>query len=450
MNYILSLGLLLLFALLSNRIMKLFKMPAVTGYLIVGLIIAIFTILIDSIHTGTNLTETLNSFNTLISSIALGFIALSIGEEFKISKIKKYGKNIILITFLQAFAAVFFVDIALLILCLILKLNLSIALCLGAIATATAPAATIMVINQYKAKGPMVDLLLPVVAFDDAIGLVVFAVSVSFAKLIAIGGNVSIISILLVPLINIFGSLIFGFILGLIMHFIMPYFKSRNNHEVVFISFTLVGVGLCDLFNTFNIAGEYLELSNLLCCMMIGATYTNIVKKKDVDVMYRDFELVDRWTPFLFMLFFVLSGSHLVIAMKEMIESNSISFLLPVLLVFVIYLLFRSLGKYYGCKLGCVITKQDKRTTNNLGITLLPQAGVAIGMANQISRMDAFKTNSIGNIIVTCVLCATLVYELVGPLLTKQALNRVGEIPNSDGIYPFEEELKRSQNIYFK
>lgn len=449
MNYVLILGVLLILALFSNRIMKLMKLPAVTGYLIIGLITALVCLLIDHL-TGKEYTQALNTLNGLISSIALGFIALSIGEEFKLDKIVKYGKRILTITFLQAFCAVIFVDAVLIGVCLLLKVNLSVALCLGAIATATAPAATIMVINQYKAKGPLVDLLLPVVAFDDAIGLIVFAISVTFAKLIAVGGSVSAVSILLIPFINIFGSLIIGFILGFLMHLVMPVFKSRNNHEVVFISFTLVGVGLCELFNGLAISGNTLELSNLLTCMMIGATYTNIAKKSEEEIMYRDFQLVDRWTPFLFMLFFLLSGSHLVISASEIIENNSISFLLPVLIIFVCYLAFRSLGKYYGAKWGCKIGKMDNKITNNLGICLLPQAGVAIGMANSVSKIEAFTTNNIGNIIVTVVLCATLVYELIGPLLTKNALNRVGEIPDADGNYPFMREFRKKQSIYFK
>ena len=361
--------------------------------------------------------------NGIVSSIALGFIALSIGEEFKISKIKHIGSKIIVITLLQAGLAMILVDAFVLLVCYLLKLPLEIAICLGAIATATAPAATLMVIHQYKAKGPLVDLLLPVVALDDAIGLIFFAISVSISKVIAVGSAFSFTSLVLMPLIEIIGSLLIGLILGVILRIIIHYFKSRNNHVITIIAFTLIGVGLCTWINTININGNHLELSSLLCCMMIGATYINI--GEDIKIVERDFSLVERWTPSLFLLFFVLSGAHLIEAAKEILSSN-INFIF-VVIILLVYLIARSSGKYFGAFLGCKITKRDNNITKYLGITLLPQAGVAIGMANQISTMDAFK-NETGNIIVTVILCATLIYELFGPLLTKWSLKKAGEI----------------------
>jgi len=446
MNSVLLLGLLMLLGLLSSRVAKKAKVPSVTGYLFIGLITAIIFIIIDyTSKINFNITSSLSTLNEVVAPIALGFIALSIGEEFRISKIKQYGKKIVIITILQALTATILVDIAVIIVCLILKLNLSIALCLGAIATATAPAATIMVINQYKAKGELVDLLLPVVAFDDAIGLIIFSINVSISKAL-LGGSISFISMGVLPLINILGSLVIGFILGFWMYVFIPNFNSKKNHALTFITMTLIGVGLTQLLNMIKIDGESLEISNLLVCMMIGATYTNITKKDKLDIAYRDFQLIDQWTPFLFMLFFVLSGSHLAISFKEVLETASTSMILPIVIIFLTYFIFRSLGKYFGSFIGCKITKQDKKTTFNLGITLLPQAGVAIGMANSISSNEAFKVNNIGNIIVTVVLCATLIYELIGPLLTKNALDRCGEIPNSDGLYPEEENKKKIEN----
>lgn len=428
MNLILFVGILLVLGLASTRLMKIFKLPNVTGYLIIGLIAAIICILIDNCsNCSLNLTQELNGLNEIVSDIALGFIALSIGEEFRLNKIKKYGKKIIMITFFQALAAVIFVDVALIIFCLIAKLELNVALCLGAIATATAPAATLMVIHQYDAKGPLVDILLPVVAFDDAIGLIVFSISVAISKVIATHQAISITSVILIPLLEIIGSLIVGFILGALLHVMIKYFRSRNNHVTMIIAFTLLGVGIIEMMNKIKINGDNLEFSNLLCCMMIGAVYNNMAHKdKDVEIVERDFSLVDRWTPFLFMLFFVLSGTHLVTSFKEMLDKNIN--ILCVIGIFVVYIIMRSLGKYFGAFLGSKITKQDNKITKYLGFTLLPQAGVAIGMANQISGIEAFKANGTGNIIVTCVLCATLVYELFGPLLTKYALVKAGEI----------------------
>ena len=437
MNFILILGILLVLVLASTRVMKKLKLPNVTGYLIVGLLTAFACLLIDSFAESSHLTEELNSLNETISGIALGFIALSIGEEFKLSKIKNYGSKIIIITFLQAFLAMVLVDAVVLGLCYLLKVPLEVSLCLGAIATATAPAATLMVIHQYKAKGPLVDLLLPVVAFDDALGLVFFSISVSISKVIATGVSPSVISLLVTPLIEIVGSLLLGLILGCLLRKTINFFESRNNHVIMLIAFTLLGVGACALLNHITINGEHLEFSNLLCCMMIGATYINLGNNQEI--VERDFSLVERWTPSLFLLFFVLSGAHLVTAGKELLSSNTN--MLYVFIVFIGYIVARSLGKYFGAFIGCKLTNRSKSITKYLGITLLPQAGVAIGMANQISSMEAFN-NSSGNIIVTVVLCATLVYELIGPLLTKISLNKAGEIPNDEGIYPCEQNNK--------
>ena len=439
MNQVLFLGILLLLGLMSTRIVKQVKLPNVTGYLIIGLLVAILCIVIDTLTGTKTLTESLNTLNSFVSDVALGFIALSIGEEFKLAKLKQYGMKIISITLLQAFAAVIFVDIGLIIFCLLTKQSLAIAICLGAIATATAPAATIMVINQYKAKGPLVDILLPVVAFDDAVGLIVFAISIAISKVIVTGGEITFFSICALPLIEVFGSLVIGIVLGLLMYLVVRFFKSRDNHAIILIAFTLLGVGACDALNQIVINGEALEFSNLLCCMMIGAVYINLPKGEKRDIAERDFTLINHWTPFLFMLFFVLSGTHLATSVKELFQNgsdNNISFII-VTVMFICYLIMRSLGKYVGSFVGCKLTHQRKTITTHLGITLLPQAGVAIGMANQISNMDAFKVAGIGNAIVTVVLCATLIYELVGPLLTKWSLSNAGEIPDENGNYPY-------------
>ena len=438
MSFVLFLGILLVLGLVSTRVVKIINLPNVTGYLIVGFLAALFCIFVDFSTGKDYYGAELNKLNEYISLVALGFIALSIGEEFKLSKIKEYGSKIITITLFQSLLAVIFVDVALIVACNLLGLSLSIAIALGAIATATAPAATLMVIHQYNAKGPLVDILLPVVAFDDAVGLIVFSISISISEIIVSGAPLSFISIGLIPLIEIVGSIVLGALLGFLMRLLIKFFKSRNNHMIVIIAFTLLGVGLCELAGLIEINGRHLEFSNLLCCMMIGAFYVNLAKDEEREIVTRDFGLIDRWTPSLFMLFFVLSGAHLALSAKEIITSNDTSFLILVGIIFICYLIMRSLGKYLGAFIGCKITKRDKEITNYLGITLLPQAGVAIGMANQISSMDVFKGDNIGNIIVTVVLCATLVYEIIGPLLTKWCLNKTGEIPDDNGIYPFE------------
>ena len=433
MNVALFVGILLLLGLIATRASRKMSLPNVTAFLVVGLLIACVCVLVDRTgyigSVGITLTEELTRINTFVASIALGFIALSIGEEFKLTKIKEYGSKVLLITFLQAFGAVILVDAGLLLVCYLTGLNYAIAFVLGAIATATAPAATLMVIHQYKAKGPLVDLLLPVVAFDDAIGLMVFAISTSIARLFVTSGSISVISILLIPLLEIVGSLLIGFILGLLLNFTMKYFKSRNNHMIIVIAFTLLGVGTCLALNTLKIDGQNLNFSSLLTCMVIGAVYVNYTSDEQQPILTRDIELMDRWTPFLFTLFFVLSGAHLVTSAYEIFQTRDQNSLLIVVIVFLAYLILRSLGKYFGAFFGCKLTKRSDEITHYLGLTLLPQAGVAIGMANQIGSMEVFKENNIGNMIVTVVLLATLVYELVGPLLTKYSLKKAGEIP---------------------
>ena len=434
MNIILFLGILLLLGLMATRASRKINLPNVTAFLVVGLLIAGACILVDltgyKTTTGTSLTEDLNRMNSFISAVALGFIALSIGEEFKISKIKEYGWKVILITFLQATMAVLLVDVGLVLACHFLGLNYAIAFCLGAIATATAPAATLMVIHQYKAKGPLVDLLLPVVAFDDAIGLIVFSISVSISRIFVASGGVDIVTLLFVPLLEIFGSLLLGFILGIALHFTIKYFKSRNNHMIIIIAYTLLGVGACKALNLIQIHGQNLDFSSLLTCMVIGAVYVNYTDEENKPTIIRDIELMDRWTPFLFTLFFVLSGAHLVTSAYAIFSTGDTTKLIPIIVILVLYLVLRSSGKYFGAFIGCKITHRDHATTKYLGFTLLPQAGVAIGMANSISEMEIFKQDNIGNIIVTVVLCATLIYELFGPLLTKWSLDKAGEIPH--------------------
>ena len=437
MNYVLLLGILLVLGLIATRVTRLIKLPNVTGYLVVGLLLAIVFILMDTFgyknpNYSESLKDTLTNTNKFVSAIALGFIALSIGEEFKLSKIKQYGSKMAIITLFQALLAAILVDIVLIVVCLILHVNLAIAICLGAIATATAPAATLMVIHQYKARGALVDILLPVVAFDDAIGLIVFAISASIGKVIVSGEAISVITIVLIPLLEIIGSLAVGFVLGFLMHMLMKFFRSRSNHIIVIIAFTLLGVGVINALNTIKINGENLEFSNLLTCMMIGAVYVNFGNSTTAPTISRDIDLMERWTGFLFTLFFVLSGASLAVSATSILESSNVATLVAALVIFIAYIITRSVGKYFGAFIGSAITRQEPVIKKYLGLTLLPQAGVAIGMANQISGMEAFKVDNIGNIIVTVVLCATLVYELVGPLITKWSLCKAHEIPSEE------------------
>ncbi len=431
---LLEISIALIAGLISNRLIKLINLPNVTGYLIVGILLGpYFFSLFNENLSGVISKEMVESFGIIVD-IALGFIAFSIGSEFKLSSIKKLGKGIITITLIQAFAALLFVDIALSVLSLCtgsFNENLPLILTLGAVATATAPAATLMVIKQYKAKGPLTDTLLPVVAMDDAVGLILFSISFSIAQVFAkqqagIGGaEINVISILLMPILEIVLSLVIGSIIGLVLSFAMKFFKSRANRLICMIAATFLGVALCELCGTWF----GFELSSLLTCMMVGAIFCNT--RKDA---LQIFDGVDRWTPAIFMMFFILSGAEL----------NFKLITLPVLGICAVYLIARSLGKYFGARYGCKLSNTNENVKKFLGLTLLPQAGVAIGMARSSSNVfnsladAALLENSlftggaylqnIAGTITAVVLCATLVYELVGPLITKVALTKANEI----------------------
>lgn len=398
MNTLLSLGIAMAVGLLFTRIIKLIKLPNVTAYLIAGLLIGPSVIGLIS-------KETVESFNIIVT-LALGFIAFSIGGEFKLDSLKKLGKNVTVITFFQAIGAVVVVFATLWIagLCGAFGDNyMPIVFTLSAIATATAPAATLLVVRQYKAHGPVTETLLPVVAMDDAIGLMVFSIFNALALALASGGKPTVSTMLLEPLKEIVLSLLVGFGLGLIVALCTRIFKSRANRLSLCVAATVIGVALADMWN----------LSSLLLCMMIGAVFANL--GKDVE---RVLEGTDRWTPPLFMLFFVISGADL-----------DLSILPTVGLLGVLYIIARSLGKYFGAMLGATAVKADHNIRKYLGITLLPQAGVAIGMAQiALAEFTNLGNPDMGRKIQAVVLCATLVYEIVGPVLTKIVLKKAGEI----------------------
>lgn len=385
-NSLLALAIALSTGLIFNRVVKKLGLPNVTGYLVAGLIIGPYLL---------NLFPKEALENTkVITEVALGFIAFSIGAEFKFSDMKRIGSSVFTITIFQALAACVFVNIAL----FALGFPAPVAISLGAIATATAPAATLMVIRQYKAKGPVTEMLLPVVALDDAIGLIIFSVSLSVAEVLESGNDLSIKTMLLEPVYEISASIIGGFLIGLILCWAMRYFKSASNRLCLIITIVLMGTALSSTF----------KLSGLLFNMCIGAVLAN---------MRNDFESLlainDEWTPPLFLIFFVISGAELDLSVLPSVGLLGIS-----------YLIARSLGKYFGALIGSVITHQDENIKKYLGLTLLPQAGVAIGMSQIV--VDALPVY--GSQIRAVVLCATLVYEFVGPLITKISLTKAGEI----------------------
>ncbi len=411
MSTLLSVSVALLAGLLMTRLFKPFKLPAVTAYLIAGVLIGPYCIGalgIDGLGFPTG--ESVSKLS-LISEVALGFIAFSIGSEFVLEDLKKTGKQAFVIGIFQAIAATILVDLALFGVYLIMpgKISVPQILTLGAIATATAPAATLMVVRQYKAKGPLTDLLLPIVALDDAVGLIVFAVSFGIAKSL-IAGAVDLVSIIVNPIVEILCSLILGSVMGWILTQLEKMFNSNTNRLNMSIAFVFITVALSMM--DFHIGPVHISFSSLLVCMMMGTIFCNICPLSH-DIM----EKADRWTSPLFALFFVISGAELEL---------SVFGDWAIVVIGMVYIIFRCLGKYFGTLVSAKATKCTPSTCKYLGITLFPQAGVALGMCAIAASTPEMQGQ--GALIRNITLFAVLVYELVGPLLTRQALQAAGDI----------------------
>ena len=405
--YLICLAAALVGGLLLSRLTKLLNLPAVTAYLLAGLLLGPFCLgALKLPGFGFNSMEQVEALN-IITQVALGFIAFTIGNEFRLSQLKATGAKAITIGILQAVITTVLVDIVLvaLHLCFPNVISLPCAIVLGAIASATAPAATLMVVRQYKADGPLTRLLMLVVAIDDAVGLLLFSVSYGVATALS-HGQVSILAVVVEPIVEIILSLGLGSLMGFLLNWVEQFFHSRSKRMTISIAFVLLTVGLSML--KFQIGPVHCGFSLLLVCMMTGTIFCNICSTSE-ELMDR----VDGWTMPLNVLFFVISGAEL--DLQVLIQPIT-------LLIGVIYIIARSTGKYFGANLSCRLTRQSKPITDNLGITLLPQAGVALGMALTAATLPG------GELTRNVVLFAVLIYELVGPTLTKQALTRVGEI----------------------
>lgn len=426
MTALLSLSVAMFAGLMMTRLIKRFHLPDVTAYLVAGVLIgpcAIGALELPGI--GFNSYEQLEGVS-LISNVALGFIAFSIGNEFRLSQLRETGKQALVIGVLQAVVTTILVDAALISFHLLRPevLSLPAAITLGAIAAATAPAATLMVVRQYKAKGPLTDLLLPIVALDDAVGLVLFAVSFGIAKALG-SGSVDIYSILFNPLIEITASLLLGALAGWVLTLTEKMFNSNTNRLAMTISFVFLTVALSML--KIPVGPVTVGFSSLLVCMMLGSVFCNLCPLS-AEIM----ENSDRWTAPLLVLFFVISGAELELGVFAQLSS---------VLVGVVYILSRSLGKYLGARGSAKMMRCDKNVVNYLGITLLPQAGVALGMCVTASTLPED-----GALIRNIVLFAVLVYELVGPVMTKWALTKAGDIQpkGEDVLHRREEKLRQA------
>jgi Kef-type K+ transport system membrane component KefB len=404
---LLSLSIALLAGLLLSRLAKKVSLPAVTAYLVAGVLIGPFCLGALNIP-GLGITHEQLAGFSIISDVALGFIAFSMGNEFRIEQLKKIGKKATIVGIFQAVFTTLIVDPFLIGLHFIMpeQFPLSSAIILGAVATATAPAATLMVVRQYKAKGPVTDMLLPVVAIDDAVGLVVFAVSFGVAKSLSVG-NVDVLSIVLEPLLEVILSLVLGFVMGVLFTVTEKFFHSRSKRMAVSVTFVMLTVALSNLH--FEIGSVHVGFSSLLTCMMLGTVFCNICDFSE-ELMDR----ADRWTVPILILFFVISGAELDLS----VFANW-----AIVVIGIVYILSRSLGKYCGAFISCKATNCEPSITKYLGITLLPQAGVALGMA-----MKADQLGPEGSIVRNITLFAVLIYELVGPYLTKVCLTKTGDI----------------------
>lgn len=415
MNVLLSVSVALLAGLLMTRLFKPLKLPSVTAYLIAGVLIGPYCVGsfgFDGL--GFNTAEAVAKLS-LVSEVALGFIAFSIGNEFVLDDLKKTGKQAFVIGVLQALAATLCVDLALWGVHLLMpeKFTMPQVLTLGAIATATAPAATLMVVRQYKAHGPLTKLLLPIVALDDAVGLIVFAVSFGIAKTL-VSGKIDLVSIIVNPIIEIVASLLLGALMGWLLTHLEKLFNSNTNRLNLTIGavFLTASISMLD----FEIMGVHIHFSSLLTCMMLGTVFCNICPLSH-DLMAAS----DKWTSPLFALFFVISGAEL-----ELSVFTSLS----IVIIGVVYIITRCIGKYVGTFISAKMTKCDSQICKYLGITLFPQAGVALGMC-----ATAMQLGEQGALIRNITLFAVLIYELFGPLFTRMALTAAGEIkPISDEV----------------
>ena len=393
---LLQMGILILTGLLFSKLAKLVKLPNVTGYLVGGLLVgpSVLGALGIPLITDEFLTE-MNS----VSEVALGFIAFTIGTQFQFEYFKRVGSGPIVIAIFEALIAVVCVFLGMV---FILRCDVAFSLVLSAIAAATAPAATLMVIKQYKADGEVTKNLMSVVALDDAVALVIFGIMVAVAN--AISGNTDNLAwTILSPFVEVFASLAIGFVVGLLMSLLLKWFTGRSNRISVICAVILIVVSLSAVIT-------FLNLSTLLACMMMGAVFTNTTKRSNVNTIM---ELCDRFTPPLLILFFTISGASL-----------KLNILLTVGLVGLIYIVMRVVGKVAGAYLGATITKSPSTVKKWLGLALIPQAGVAIGLTIVAGNVVPEYANEIRAV----VLCATLIYELIGPAITKFALKKAGEI----------------------
>lgn len=385
---LLSLSIILISGFLLTRITKLAKLPNVTGYIIAGIFIGPYVF--DLIPR-----EMLNNME-FIGDIALTSIAFSVGGFFQKKAFKETGFGIIIITLMESLLAGLIITLSMRYL---FKLDWDLSLLLGAIATATAPASTMATIRQYKARGKFVNTLLQVVALDDAVGLIVFSVVIAVIE----AGHSAEISAFhfILPIIYNIVALVFGFVSGFVLSKLITPKRSEDNRLIITIALLLAIAGLC----------AAVDISPLLACMVFSTVYINMTKDKEL------FRQVEKFTPPILSVFFVVSGMNLDMGSFRGLGIIGVS-----------YFIIRIIGKYIGAYLGCVIVKAPEHIRKNLGLALVPQAGVSIGLAFLGKRILPY---TLGNMLLTITLASSVLYELIGPACAKIALIRSGAIKES-------------------
>ena len=389
-SVVISIAFMLFFGFAMTRITKLLKLPNVTAYIITGILLGPFCLNI--------VPSTVTDGMEFLADIALAFIAFSTGEFFKFETLKKNGGKVVIITILESVLA------SILIFCLtyfMLGLDLAFSLVLAALASATAPASTVMTIRQTGAKGDFVDTLLQVVALDDVVGLILYGVAISIALAIAPGAGAFSISNIIIPIATNIVVLLAGALFGVVMKLLMPQKRSTDNRLIILISLLFAFCGRCAL----------LDVSPLLGCMSMGMIYINITNDDKL------FKQLNYFSPPILLLFFVRSG--ICFKLDALVNTSSAVGSVSLLTVGVLYFIVRIVGKYLGAYLGCLVTKKDSKVRNYLGLALIPQAGVAIGLAALGARTLG---GEIGNALQTIILASSVLYELIGPGCAKLAL----------------------------
>lgn len=384
---IISISIMLFVGFLLTRITKLIKLPNVTAYIVAGILIGPYCLNLIPSSFVTN--------TSFLADISLAFIAFSTGEFFRFDTLKKNGGKVVVITVFEALLASILVFV---VTYFIMHLTLPFSIILGALAAATAPASTMMTIRQTKSKGDFVDTLLQVVALDDVVGLIAYSVAISIA-MASIAGSFSFISIIKPILINLV-ALIVGGLFGFLMKLLMPKKRSKDNRLIISIALLFTYCGLCSL----------VDVSPLLGCMCMSTIYINITNDDKL------FKQLNYFTPPILLLFFVRSGVSF--DLKALVSSSAIGSV-PIIVIGVVYFFVRIIGKYGGAYLGALIVKKDKKVRNYLGLALIPQAGVAIGLAAMGARTIG---GEVGAALETIILASSVLYELIGPACAKLSL----------------------------